>query len=277
MPAQKAGLIAAAVLALSFGASGRNLPIEQITVPLSSPGRPGILIVNHDRGAVTVTGYDGAVVVVKAAPSGPDDSGAPDERANGMKKIAAGKIRLSALENDNAVTVISDSASKTIDLDILVPRRFDLKISVRDNGAVRIDGVAGEMEINNLNGPVQLDRLSGSAIVNTVDGDLTCRFDRISPGLPLAFTSIYGKIDVTFPPDADLTVKMKTDQGSIFSDFDIVMDQRKSVSEPADKKGGLRVSLEDWTTGKIGRGGTDVLLKSYEGNIYIRKGRAGRP
>jgi hypothetical protein len=277
MPIRKTGLIAAAVVALSFAAAGQNPSIEQITVPLSSPDRPGTLIINHDRGAVTVTGYDGAVVVIKAASSGPADSGAPDASVRGMKRIAAGEIRLSALENDNAVTVISDSASKTIDLDILVPRRFNLKISVKDNGSIRVDRVAGDMEINNLNGPVQMDRLSGSALVNTVDGDVVCRFDRISPGLPLAFTSVYGNIDVTFPPDADLTVRMKTDQGSIFSDFDVAVEQRKSRSEPAEKTGGRRISLEDWTSGKIGRGGTDVLLKSYEGNIYIRKGRAGRP
>jgi len=277
MPIHKAGLVAAAVVALSFAASGGNSPVEQISVPLSSPDRPGILIVNHDRGAVTVTGYDGAVVVVKAALSGPADFGAPDEKTAGMKRITAGEIRLSAVENDNAVTVTSNSAAKTIDLDILVPRRFNLKLSVKDNGAIRVDGVAGDVEINNLNGPVQLDRLSGSALVNTVDGDLVCRFDRISPDLPLSLTSVYGKIDVTFPLNADLTVKMKTDKGSIFSDFDIAVGQRKSLSEPAEKAGGRRVLLEDWTSGKIGRGGTNVLLKTYEGNIYIRKGRAGRP
>jgi hypothetical protein len=269
MPVHKAGIIVTAFVALSMAASGQNPSLEQITVPLSSPDRPGI---------VTVTGYDGDVVIVKAASPEPADSGVPDKpEARGMKRITAGKIRLSALENDNTVTVISNSASKTIDLDILVPRRFNLKLSLKDNGAIRVDGVVGDMEINNLNGPVQLDHLAGSALVNTVDGDLTCRFDRISPGRPLAFTSVYGKIDVTFPPDADLTIKMKTDQGSIFSDFDVAVDQRKSLSEPAESTGGRRVSLEDWTSGKIGRGGTDVFLKSFEGNIYIRKSKTGRP
>jgi len=173
--------------------------------------------------------------------------------------------------------VTSNSASKTIDLEIMVPRRFNLKLSVKDNGRIEVVGVAGEMEINNVNGNVRLDRLTGSALVNTVDGDIIGSFDRIPPGLPLAFTSVYGKIDIAFPPDADLTLKMKTDQGTIFSDFDLALEQRKSVSEPAEKAGGRRISLEEWTTGKIGRGGTDVLLKSYEGNITIRKSKAGRP
>lgn len=278
MVMRKSSFFPAAAAAVLFAAAafGQVPAAEQLTVPLSLSGQPGTLIVNHGRGSVSVTGYEGSVVIVKAAAAGPAGNG-PDPSALGMKWIEAGEIRLSASEDHNVVTVISNSSSKTIDLRILVPRRFNLKLSVKDNGRIEVDGVTGEMEINNINGPVLLDRLSGSALVNTVDGDIVGRFDRVTPGLPLAFTSVYGKIDVAFPPDADLTVRMKTDRGSIFSDFDIAVDQRKSLSEPVEKSGGRRVSLEEWSTGKIGKGGTDVLLKSYEGNIYIRKARAGRP
>jgi len=277
MAVGKAGLVAAAVAVLSLAAAGANAPLDQLIVPLSSPGRLGMLIVNHGRGSISVSGYDGETVVIRAALSVPAEPGGEDAWARGMKRISAGETRLSTEESGNTVTVFSNSSAKTIDLEILVPRHFNLKLSVKDNGAIRVSGVAGDMEINNLNGPVELDRLAGSALVNTVDGNLVCRFERVVPGLPLSFTSVYGKIDVTFPAGADLTVRMKTDQGAIFSDFDIATEDRKSLSEPSEKAGGRRITLEDWTTGKIGRGGTDVLLKSFEGNIYIRKGQAGRP
>jgi hypothetical protein len=277
MQMRKRSFFTAAFAALfAVAAFGQAPSSEQITVPLSAPAQPGTLIVNHGRGNIAVFGYEGAVVIIKAAPAEPSGRG-PDRNAPGMKWIAAGEIRMSASEDRNVVTVVSNSADKTIDLRILVPRKFNLKLSVKDNGGIEVDGVTGEMEINNINGPVRLDHLAGSALVNTVDGDIFGRFDRLAPGLPLAFTSVYGKIDVAFPPDADLTVKMKTDRGSIFSDFDIAVDQRKSLSEPTEKPGGRRISLEEWSSGKIGKGGTDVLLKSYEGNIYIRKSRAGRP
>lgn len=276
MSMRTAFITAAAVALLAPAVSGRNSPAEQITVPLSAPGQPGTLIVNHGRGSVSVSGYDGPAVIVMASPAGP--AGGDAERdARGLTWLAAGETRLSATESGNTVTATTNSATRTIDLRVLVPRRFNLKLSVKDNGRVEVDGVEGEMEINNSNGDVRLDRVSGSAMVHTVDGDVVCRFDRVAPGLPLAFTSVYGKIDVAFPADADLTVRMKTDQGSIYSDFDVAVEPRKSRSEPAEKAGGRRVSLEDWTTGRIGRGGTDVRLQSFEGNIYIRKSRPGRP
>jgi hypothetical protein len=260
---------------LASAAGGWSHPPEQITVPLSQPEQVGRLVCNHGLGSVSVIGYDGTAVVVSATPAEP--AADRDGSAEGLTWVAAGEIRLSATESANTVTVTTNSEAKTIDLRILVPRKFNLKIGVKDNGRVEVDGVEGEMEINNANGPVRLDRVSGSALVSTVDGDIVCRFDGISPGRPLAFTSVYGKIDVAFPPNADLTVRMKTDQGSIFSDFAIAVDPRKSLEEPADKAGVRRILLEEWTSGKIGRGGNEVLLKSFEGNIYIRKSKAGRP
>ncbi|MBN1939947.1 MAG: DUF4097 family beta strand repeat protein [Candidatus Aminicenantes bacterium] len=276
MSVRKTVLVAAAAALLASTAFAWASPPEQITVPLSRPGQPGALIVNHVRGNVTVIAYDGDAVVVSAAPAEP----APDRdgSAKGLTWVAAGEIRLSATESGNTVTVITNSESKTIDLRVHVPRTFNLKLSLEDNGRIEVDGVTGEMEVNNVNGHVRLDRVSGSALVSTVDGDIVCRFEKISPGLPLAFTSVYGKIDVAFPSDADLTVRMKTDQGSVFSDFEIALAPRKSLEEPAGKAGSRRISLEEWTSGKIGRGGNDVLLKTFEGNIYIRKvNKAGKP
>jgi DUF4097 and DUF4098 domain-containing protein YvlB len=118
---------------------------------------------------------------------------------------------------------------------------------------------------------VRLERLTGSANVNTVDGDITVKFLGIDAGVPLAFTSVHGKIDVAFPDDVDLTVRVKSDEAMVYSDFDIALEKRKSRTGPTGQAGGTRIALEEWTTGQIGRGGTDVLLKSFDGNIYIRK------
>jgi hypothetical protein len=64
---------------------------------------------------------------------------------------------------------------------------------------------------------------------------------------------------------------VKSDEAMVWSDFDIAMEKRESRADAAGKAGGTRIALEEWTTGRIGRGGTDVLLKSFDGNIYIRK------
>jgi hypothetical protein len=264
--------LGAFVLVLATSAFAEERRAEQIIVPLTNPDLTGTLVLERHRGAVSVKGYEGKVVLVKAFPRRP-----PDLQSEGMKPISAAAIQLEAQEAGNTITVDAHTRSRSVDLEIFVPFRFSVKLSILDDGDVVVEGLTGEVEVDNRYGRVRLTRLAGSANVNSVDGDVFAQFDKITPGLPMAFTTVHGKVDVTFPPDADLTVRMKSDEGMVYSDFDIAVEARKSRTEPAETTGATKVALEEWTTGRIGRGGTVVLLKSIDGNIYIRKAKALPP
>ena len=259
------------LVALAGLATAQESQPQQIVVPLTRPEEPGRLILERHQGSISVKGYEGTVVLIKAFLRRSTGTAPSDWDAEGLKPISSAAIQLDAQEVDNVVTVDAHSRNKSVDLDILVPSRFALKLGVLDDGDVIVDGLTGDVEVNNPYGRVRLDRLTGSANVNTVDGDISIRFLGVDTGVPLAFTSVHGKIDVSFPPDVDLTVRVKSDEAMVYSDFDIAVEKRKSRTDPAGKAGGTRIALEEWTTGRIGRGGTDVLIKSFDGNIYIRK------
>jgi hypothetical protein len=264
-------LLGVAAIALAGLATAQESRPEQIVVPLTRPDEAGRLIVERHQGSISVRGYEGNVVLIKALLRRSTGSAPSDPAAEGLKPVSAAAIQLDAQEVDNVVTVNAHSRNKSIDLDISVPVRFVLKLGVLDDGDVFVGGLTGDVEVDNPYGRVRLERLTGSANVNTVDGDITARFLGVAAGVPLAFSSVHGKIDVSFPADADLTVRVKSDEAMVYSDFDIAVEKRKSRTDPAGKTGGTRIALEEWTTGRIGRGGTDVLLKSFDGNIYIRK------
>ena len=122
---------------------------------------------------------------------------------------------------------------------------------------------------------VKANRFDPSALATNRAGALAAgQKSRLTIRLAsMAFSSIEGKIDVTFPADVKAYVKMKSDNGDIFSDFDIEIDKRKTQVNKSDKTGVYKISLEDWTNGKINGGGPEILLKTLEGNIYIRKGK----
>jgi hypothetical protein len=277
MSQKRCRLLGAIALVLAVAGLAWAGQTEQISVPLTNPDRAGKLVLERHQGSVSVKGYEGATVLIKASIRRPAGSGSFEGEAGGLKPIPAAAVQLDAQEADNVVTVDAHSRTKSIDLEIFVPFRFSVKLGVRDDGDVVVDGLTGDAEIDNLNGPIRLDRMTGSANVNSVDGDITARFLGVSPGVPMAFTSVHGKVDVAFPADAGLTVRMKSDEGMVYSDFDIVVEKRTTRTEPAVKSGGTRVALEEWTTGRIGRGGTNVLLKSFDGNIYIRRNLFPRP
>ncbi len=249
---------------------------EQLVVPLSEPGKPGFLTVGLVNGSIHVTGYTGKDVVIDASTNSRRDKKDDDEKgrgnASGMKRIAGGaSLELTAEEKDNRIKVSSDSWKHAVNLTIKVPQRFSLKLETVNDGDIVVENVQGELEISNVNGGVQLSDVSGSAVANTVNGAMTVKFKDITANAPMAFTTLNGRVDVTFPTNLKATVKLKSDRGDIYSDFDLAVEKSQPKVDRSGQGGMYRVSVEDWTYGKINGGGPEILMKTMNGNIYLRK------
>jgi len=261
----------AANLVLLFFVFSNVSAQEQIIVPLSDPKKPGMLKIDHIKGSIQVLGYQGNAIIINATSRLLKNKSRSKIDNDGLKRIASHKIELSAQEKDNEIVVTTNSHKGTIDLEVRAPINFSLKLKTYYNGEINVQNVFGDLEITNINGNVNLDNISGSAVVNTIDGHIVANFKNVTPEVPMAFSSIEGKIDITFPAEIKAFVKMKSDNGEIFSDFEIEIDKRKTQVNKSDKSGIYMITLEEWTNGKINGGGPDILLKTLEGNIYIRK------
>ena len=240
---------------------------EQLVLSLSRPGEPGVLILNHHKGSVRVTGYDGDVVVINASLRYPDSTGT----LRGVRPVPGHALKLNAIEKLNVITVSTNSHERTIDMDIQVPHAFSLYVEKLDAGDVSGYYLTGEMDVTSTAGSVWLIGITGSAVISTVDGDILLRFDGVTPHVPMAFTSVGGDIDVTLPGGVRATVKMRTDHGEIMSDFDIDLSRRRTATDTSITTGVQRSFLEEWMHGTIGGGGPQLLFKSYLGDITIRK------
>ena len=237
---------------------------EQISIPLSNPAKPGLVSINHYKGSIHVTGYRGKTVVITA-------NYRNLVNGNGMRLISSSAIKLSAEEKNNIVIVKANSYRRTIDLNIRVPYDFSVKISNDDNGDILVRDVSGVFELNNNNGDVKLINVSGSAIISTIDGNIIADFINVDPEMPMVFSTIEGKIDLTLPEDANISMKMRTEYGEIYSDFNIDINKRKTNIRKHKNTGSTNITLDDWTYGKINSGGSEFLIKSLNGNIYIKK------
>lgn len=252
---------------------------EQLVVPLSDPAKPGTLHVGLINGSVHVIGYSGKDVMIDIVASPKrskrdDNDDRPDRAANGMKRIATGlPLDVSADERNNTVNVHANTVKQTIDLTIKVPQRFSLKVSTVNNGVIEIENVSGNLEVNNVNGYIHLTNVSGSAVANTVNGNLIATFKSIDSDTPMAFSTLNGNVDVTFPASVKANSKLKTDRGDIYSDFDIDVDKNQPKVTRTNQSGMYQVKIEDWVYGKINGGGPEVMMKNMNGNIYIRKAK----
>jgi DUF4097 and DUF4098 domain-containing protein YvlB len=127
--------------------------------------------------------------------------------------------------------------------------------------------------VTNVNGSITLNQVSGSALANTVNGNLVATFKNVKTGAPMAFSTLNGKVDVTFPSNAKAALKMKSDRGEVYSDFDVEVDKDRPRVTRTNQNGLYRISTDEWTYGKINNGGAEVMMKTFNGNVYLRKSK----
>ena len=134
--------------------------------------------------------------------------------------------------------------------------------------------VEGEIEANNLNGSVTLTNVSGVVVAHSLNGAVVTQMEKVTPDKPMSFSTLNGDIDVTLPAAIKATVKMETQQGSIYSDFNIDLDKnpRQPTVEDGRKEGGkYRIVFDKGVVGSINGGGPEIQFKAVNGSVHIRK------
>ncbi|MCF2446983.1 DUF4097 family beta strand repeat-containing protein [Dyadobacter sp. CY345] len=236
----------------------------QLVVSLENPGKPGTVDINLVYGSINIQAYAGTDVIVDASGE------LPGEKGQGMKRLTKGNpLGLSAEEKNNHVTINTNSALFPVNVSIKVPRRTSLKLRTYDKGDIIVENVIGDMEVDNVNGSITLNNVGGSILANTYNGLLKASFRKISLDKPMAFSSMGGRIDLSYPASLKADLKVKSEQGEVFSDFDVSQGAAKMVKSSS--SGVNKSTLDDWLYGKISGGGPEIMISNYYGNIYLKK------
>ena len=248
---------------------------EQLTVPLTNPGKPYTLDVSLLTGSITVTGYSGSDIVIDVTSEPSEEDHEAAETENGMRRISATRgYEITANENNNVISVHNNSFSNKINLNLKVPNQnVKMKVNTVNEGNIEVSNITGEVELNNVNGAITASNISGSVVASTINEDITVVFVTVDAGAAMAFSSLNGNVDITFPADTKANLKLKTDMGEIYSDFDVAVDKSQPKVNRTTDKGMYQLNVDDWVYGKINGGGPEFLMKNMQGNIYIRKGK----
>jgi len=231
-------------------------------------------------GSLSVKGYAGKEVIVEVdlVPNKDDDHADSDDtqKRKGLRRIPNTSSGLSIEEENNTVMITkSGYGSRELRVSVQVPVNCSMKLNVVNGGEIEVDGVNGDLDVNNTNNSVKLTKVAGSVVAHALNGNLLVTMTKVTPERAMSFSSLNGEIDVTLPPDTKANVSLKTDMGGeIYSDFDIALDRSKpKVEESRDKKGRFKVVVDKSMRGTINGGGPEFTFKNFQGDIYIRKGK----
>lgn len=225
---------------------------DRATIPFSNPGKPGLVKVSTMRGNIMVKAYSGKEVIVEALMREKKIIEKPkkqNKKAAGLKLIQINSTGLTVREEENIMRISVNSFRQTVDLTLQVPIKTSLQLQGQQNGDITVTGVEGELDIDNINGSITLMDVSGSAIAHTFNGEVKAVFKKVDPDEPMSFTAWKGDIDVTLPAAVKANMKMKSDRGDVYTDFDfqIVRDPKEGF-EFKNKRGGRIILSEDIPT-----------------------------
>lgn len=245
---------------------------EQLSVPLSDPGKPYKLNVGLTNGSITISGYDGKDIQIEADVIGYRKG--DDEKGNsgGMRKLNAHNVSVTAEERNNKVTIGTDRPNQNLHLFIKIPKgAANIKAETVNEGDIEVNNTGGEMEITNVNGSIRLSGVTGSVVANTVNGDVIATFNSVDPSAAMAFSTLNGNADVSFPSSLKANMRLKSEQGGIYTDFEIAIDKTKPSGEKTKEGNMYRLNIKDWIYGKVGGGGPEIMMNTMNGNVYARK------
>jgi DUF4097 and DUF4098 domain-containing protein YvlB len=257
---------------------------QRLTMPFSDPAKPGTVEVSLVTGNITIRGTNRKDVQVEArATSGPPAPRrrAPDEPPPpGLRRLTQNSP-FSVEEDKNTISIDVSSPMRGMDFTIEVPLRANLDLETV-SGSINVEGVEGELEVEAVNGAVTLTNVGGSVVAHSVNGKVTATVARATPQKPMAFTSLNGAVDVTLPATVKANLKLRSDQGDVYTDFDLQLRQDSSNANAnpgprvdVSRNGRARavVEIDNAIYGSINGGGPDFEMRTFNGNVYVRKAK----
>jgi hypothetical protein len=155
------------------------------------------------------------------------------------------------------------------DFELQVPRDLDLTVRTVNDGDVKVQDIAGQYSVHNVNGSVEMTNVAGSGSAKTVNGELRILF-RDNPQSASSFATINGDVDLYFLPKLSADFRFKTFNGEVFTDFQMsALPARQPVEEH--QNGKFVFHADRYSGGRIAAGGPEIKIETLNGDIHIRE------
>lgn len=226
--------------------------VDSLSREVAPKDRP--FVIEGFRGSIDLTGTDGATAELTFV-----------RRARGEDAEAAREVleNVTVTESGSAqtyaFTLASDSeAYAAVDVTGTVPRATELQVN-RTSGSLILEGVEGDLSIQQEHGPVQIRDAASSVDVEIQNGDIDVHFRTVPSTATIQLRTSNGNVTVHLPVSASLRLDAETSAGVIRTRNAELTDQ-----EYFPREGGGRY------TARMGQGDASVRLRTENGSVVIQ-------
>ena len=204
-------------------------------------------------------GGDGISVSVDYKVWVPDQAAVEIKSVSGDVEVAplGGKARIECVSGNVGLRGAAGAEVKLVSGDLEIEAIAGDAFIKAVSGNIDVKGVKGSVEADAVSGDIELRDISGAATVDvkTVSGNVTYA-GKIQAGGRYELKTHSGDVRMSLPADAAFDLEANTFSGGIDSEFDITAVGKLSPKE---------------VRGTVGKGGATVVLKSFSGNVDIKK------
>jgi len=244
-----------------------------MTVPFSDPSRPGTVKVSLIVGSISVKASSTTKEVIVTSRAFGQERRDRSRDTTGLHRL--GQSSGLSVEEDNNVVTVSVGRVRSGDVELEVPVRTNVQLNTVNGRAVVVEGIEGDIEATTVNGSITLTGVSGAVVAHATNGQILATLKQVPPQKPMSFTSLNGSVDVTLPPSVKANLKLRSDQGDVYTDFDVQIQQgpRTTVNDSRSGDGRYRLRIDNSILGTVNGGGPEIELRTFNGSIYLRKAK----
>lgn len=246
----------------------------QKSFSLSAGGRK--LIVDNVNGGIQVTGYQGSEIRMLARKRLRADS---QEKAEEARR----DVKLDISQDGNMVRLYVDGPFRCrdggvhihgrlgyevkYDFEVQVPRDTAIQLKTINDGQIKVEGVSGDYDLDNINGGIEMSEVAGSGRVYALNGKVRVSF-RENPHGKSSFGSLNGEVRVTFQPALSADLRFKTFNGGVYTDFPVTY--LPTPAAAAERHGARFVyKSNEWSAVRVGQGGPELSFDAFNGDIRV--------
>lgn len=231
-------------------APGQGIEIKEfngdISADPSSSGEVEVIALKHSRDrtdgvTIKVVEHTRGVTICAVYPTDDPNQTTDCEPANQPRTRSTGNINM----RDKDVTV---------DFKVKVPAGVEF-LGRTINGEISVNSLASNVVTNTVNGSISIST-SGYASARTVNGEIAARIGNANWSGSLEFKTVNGEINIDLPSSASTSITAKTFNGEVSSEFPLTVQGKFNRKE---------------LIGTIGGGGRDLILKTLNGSINLRR------
>jgi len=253
---------------------------EEIQRTFAGGARPMQVVVDNMEGSIEVVGHDADRVELVARRT---------NQARSPEKLqqAKSEVQLEIEEEPGVVRLFVNGPQRCpdgsirdlgarhygyrvrIDFTLRVPRHAEIDLRTVNDGEIRVTGVRGGYDVENINGGIEMVDVGGAGRVYALNGEVHVSFER-NPDGESSFGSLNGDVEIEFRRDLAAELRLKTFNGEVYSDFEVSASPGDLPErERRDGKNFYRAGRSFGV--RVGRGGPRLEFDAFNGDIRIVK------